>query len=134
MYSETDFRLLTFLFFCFFVEGEYGYDTRILSTLLLAHANAMQPKGLGSQWAGRYNKGYLCENSLRYIESYNIPRMKNKAIQGIDSVEAGLTAEGWEAEVFDDDTKQLRKKNKFRLQQIADDGEGNHLFCWTLLL
>lgn len=113
---------------------EYGYDTRVLSTLLLAHANAMQPKGLGSMWGGRFNKGYLCENSLRYIESYNIPKMKNKAIQGIDSVEAGLTAEGWEAEVFDDDTKQLRKKNKFRLQQIADDGEGNRrFFCPTNL-
>lgn len=74
----------------------------------------MQPKGLGNMWAGRYNRGYLCENSLRYIEAYNIPKMKNKAIPGITSVEAGLTAEGWEAEDFDDDTKQLRKKNKFR--------------------
>lgn len=104
---------------------EYGNDTRILSTLLLAHAKAMQPKGLGNVWAGRYNRGYLCENSLRYIESYNIPKMKNMAIPGITSVEAGLTAEGWEEEEFDDNTKQLRKKNKFRVQQIADDGEGN---------
>jgi hypothetical protein len=106
---------------------EYGQDTRILSTLLLAHSKAMQPKGLGSMWAGKYNRGYLCENSLRYIESYNIPRMRNMAIPGITSVEAGLTAEGWEAEDFDDDTKQLRKKNKFRLQQISDDGEGNRI-------
>jgi pentatricopeptide repeat protein len=106
---------------------EYGNDTRVLSALLLAHSKAMQPKGLGSMWAGKYNRGYLCENSLRYIEAYNIPQMKNQAIPGITSVEAGLTAEGWEAEDFDTDTKQLRKKNKFRVQQIADDGEGNRI-------
>ena len=100
---------------------EYGYDTRIMSTLLMAHSKAMQPKGLGSMWAGKYNRGYLCENSLRYIEAYNIPKMKNMAIPGINSVEAGLTAEGWVAEEFDDDTKQLRKKNKFRVQQIAGE-------------
>jgi pentatricopeptide repeat protein len=106
---------------------EYGNDTRVLSALLLAHSKAMQPKGLGSMWAGKYNRGYLCENSLRYIEAYTIPKMKNMAIPGITSVEAGLTAEGWEAEDFDTDTKQLRKKNKFRVQQIADDGEGNRI-------
>jgi hypothetical protein len=69
--------------------------------------------------------GYLCENSLRWIEAYNQPKMQNMAIPGITSVEAGLTAEGWEAEDFGEDTKQLRKKNKFSMQQIMDDQEGN---------
>eukprot|EP00804_Cyclotella_cryptica_P015931 CCRYP_019198-RA/>CCRYP_019198-RA protein AED:0.01 eAED:0.01 QI:2298/1/1/1/1/1/3/363/685 len=85
----------------------------------------MEPQGLGSMWAGKFNRGYLCENSLRWIEAYDQPKMRNMAIPGITSVEAGLTAEGWEPEDFDEDSKQLRKKSKFRMQQIADDGEGN---------
>jgi len=68
---------------------EYGTDTRILTTLLLAHAKAMEPQGLGSMWAGKFNRGYLCENSLRWIEAYNQPKMRNMAIPGITSVEAG---------------------------------------------
>ena len=108
---------------------EYGSDTRILSTLMLAHAKAMEPKGLGSMWAGKYNRGYLCHNSLRYMEAYNIPQMENMAIPGLDSVQAGLSPEGWEAEDFDDGSgktsKALRKKNKFNIKQIMDDGSGN---------
>ncbi|KAL7543836.1 hypothetical protein ACHAXR_013184 [Thalassiosira sp. AJA248-18] len=108
---------------------EYGNDTRILSTLLLAHSKAMESKGLGSMWSGRYNRGYLCSNSLRYIEAYNRPQMENMAIPGLDSVKAGLAPEGWQAEEFDDDngksSKQLRKKHKFQIKSIMDDGYGN---------
>lgn len=68
---------------------EYGTDTRILTTLLLAHAKAMEPQGLGSMWTGKYNRGYLCENSLRWIEAYNQPKMQNLSIPGITSVDAG---------------------------------------------
>jgi len=109
---------------------EYGNDTRILSALMLAHSKAMEPKGLGSMWAGKINRGYLCPNSLRYIEAYNIPQMENMAIPGLDSVKAGLSPEGNEAEDFFDDktgksSKALRKKHKFNIQQIMDDGFGN---------
>jgi len=107
---------------------EYGTDTRILTSLLLAHAKAMEPKGLGSIWAGSFNRGYLCENSLRWIEAYNIPQKANMAIPGVSSVDAGLTPEGWEAESFEDDdrnSKQLRKKHKFNIKKIMDDGYGN---------
>lgn len=69
---------------------EYGLDTRPLSALLLAHSKAMESKGLGSMWAGRYNRGYLCLNSLRYMEAYNIPQRENMAIQGLSGVDAGL--------------------------------------------
>ena len=109
---------------------EYGTDTRLLSTLLLSHASAMEPKGLGSMWAGRYNHGYLCHNSLRYLEAYDRPQMENMAIKGLDSVEAGLTPEGWEKEDFSEEdgktSKQLRKQHKFRMKQIMGDGEGIH--------
>lgn len=107
---------------------EYGTDTRILTTLLLAHAKAMEPKGLGSIWAGSFNRGYLDENSLRYIEAYNIPQKENMAITGVSSAEAGLSPEGWEPELFEDDdrdSKQLRKKHKFNIKSIMDDGYGN---------
>mmetsp|Transcript_20024 Transcript_20024/g.43386 ORF Transcript_20024/g.43386 Transcript_20024/m.43386 type:complete len:1495 (+) Transcript_20024:183-4667(+) len=109
---------------------EYGTDTRILSTLLLAHSKAMESQGLGSMWSGRYNRGYLCPNSLRYIEAYNRPQMENMAIPGVNSVEAGLSPEGWEAEDFHDEesgksSKTLRKKHKFNIKSIMDDGHGN---------
>ena len=118
-----------------FVEGheayehrEYGNDTRPVAALLLAHSKAMEAKGLGSMWAGRYNRGYLCPNSLRYIEASNQPQYENMAIPGLDSVQAGRSPEGWEKD-FDDshakDSKALRKKHKFNIKQIMDDGHGN---------
>ena len=113
-----------------YTHREYGTDTRILNTLLLAHAKAMEPKGLGSIWAGSFNRGYLCENSLRWIEAYNIPQKANMAIPGISSVEAGLTPEGWEkdfSEEDDRDSKKLRKKHKFSIKKIMDDGFGNRI-------
>jgi pentatricopeptide repeat protein len=107
---------------------EYGNDTRPVTALLLAHSKAMEAKGLGSMWAGRYNRGYLCPNSLRYIEAYNQPQYDNMAIPGLNSVEAGLSPEGWEKD-FDDsdgkDSKALRKKHKFNIKQIIGDGTGN---------
>lgn len=118
-----------------FVEGheeyehrEYGNDTRPIATLLLAHSKAMEAKGLGNMWAGRYNRGYLCPNSLRYIEAYNQPQYENLAIPGLNSVDAGLSPEGWEKD-FDDshgkDSKALRIKQKFNIKKIMGDGHGN---------
>lgn len=108
---------------------EYGTDTRILTTLLLAHSKAMEAKGLGSMWKGRYNRGYLCPNSLRYLEAYNHPQYENMAIPGLNPSEAGLSSEGWQPEDFDDgggkNSKQLRKKHKFNMKQITDDMQGN---------
>lgn len=108
---------------------EYGTDTRILTTLLLAHSKAMESKGLGSMWKGRYNRGYLCPNSLRYLEAYNHPQYENMAIPGLNPSEVGLSEQGWQPEEFDDDggksSKQLRKKNKFNIKQITDDMQGN---------
>ena len=106
---------------------EYGDDTRPLSALLLAHAKAMEAGGLGNMWAGRINRGYLCDNSLRYIESFVKPQYENLAIPGLDSVKAGLTPEGWETDFSHDDpdSKRLRKSKKFSMQDISDDGYGN---------
>jgi len=118
-----------------FVEGheeyehrEYGNDTRPVATLLLAHAKAMEAKGLGNMWAGRYNRGYLCPNSLRYMEAYNQPQYENMAIPGLNSVEAGLSPEGWEKDFGDNhgkDSKALRIKQKFNIKSIMGDGQGN---------
>ncbi|KAL7550433.1 hypothetical protein ACHAWF_016005 [Thalassiosira exigua] len=108
-------------------DREYGTDTRIMSALLLAHSRAMEPKGIGNMWAGKINRGYLCHNSLRYIEAYNIPQMENVAIPGLDPVKAGLSPEGDEPEDFSDEknNKRLRKQHKFNIKQIMGDGEGN---------
>ena len=69
-------------------------------------------------------------NSLRYIGAYNRPQMENMAILGVNSVEAGLSPEAWEAEDFHDEesgksSKALRKRHKFNIKSIMDDGEGN---------
>ncbi len=40
-------------------EREYGTDTRPLTALLLAHSKAMEPQGLGSMWAGKFNRGEM---------------------------------------------------------------------------
>ena len=101
---------------------EYGQDTRPLAALLLAHSKAMEGKGLGSMWAGRYNCGYLCANSLRYMEAFNVPKKENMAIPGLSGVEAGLAPEGRKREDFPEEEgksgNQLRKQHKFRMKQI----------------
>ncbi|KAL9182599.1 hypothetical protein ACHAXT_013251 [Thalassiosira profunda] len=111
---------------------EYGNDTRVPSALLLSHAKAMEPKGLGSMWKGRYNRGYLCHNSLRYLEAYNVPQKENLAIPDLDGTKAGLSSEGWmtHEEMGGDEgrggsSKRLRKRHKFSIQSIMDDGAGN---------
>ena len=73
---------------------EYGQDTRPLAALLLAHGKAMEGRGLGSMWAGRYNRGYLCANSLRYMEAFNVPQKESMATPGLGSVDVGLSPEG----------------------------------------
>jgi hypothetical protein len=62
------------------------------------------------------------------MEAYNQPQYENMAIPGLNSVEAGLSPEGWEKDFGDNDgrdSKALRIKQKFNIKSIMGDGQGN---------
>ena len=97
-------------------------DTRKLSALLRANANAVENRGLGDMWAGFENKGFLCENSLNLIVARYQPKYTDKSIPGISGTEAGLSGMVWDE---DDDAhlmgKRLRRK-KFMGVLESEDG------------
>jgi pentatricopeptide repeat protein len=73
-------------------EREYGKDTRALSALLRACANAVSSNGIGTIWAGNQNQGYLCENSLRLITTRWEPTYTDNSIPGVDYTKLGISA------------------------------------------
>jgi hypothetical protein len=81
-------------------ERENGADSRKLSALLFARSRVVDSHILGMQWAGRYNKGYLDENSLRLITTRPQPKYVyfNPAIPSISSTEIGMGSIAWQDE------------------------------------
>jgi pentatricopeptide repeat protein len=73
-------------------EREYGKDTRALSALLKACANAVNSNGIGTIWAGKQNQGYLCENSLRLITTRWEPAYTDNSIPGVNTTKLGISA------------------------------------------
>jgi Pentatricopeptide repeat domain len=65
-----------------FGEREYGKDSRILSSVLHACAQAVHPNMMGSIWQGRENNGYLCINSLRLITQPKLPQYSDNSLPG----------------------------------------------------
>ncbi len=63
-----------------FAEREYGRDNRLLSSIIHACAQAVDPNMMGTIWQGRENKGYLCINSLRLIQQIKIPQYTDNSI------------------------------------------------------
>lgn len=104
-----------------FGEREYGKDTRTLSALLHASAQAMNRNGLGTMWAGRENQGYLCENSLRLITTRWEPSYKDTSIPGVSSTKVGIgLLRRVDEEERDEDPKPGKRK-KFRGLYIDSD-------------
>lgn len=99
-------------------------DTRILNALLQANASAIASKGLGSIWAGRENKGYLCENSLRMIQQRYIPKYVDKSIPGMDGTQSGLSSMVWDDEDVEKMGKRLRRK---KFMGLLEDTEDNRI-------
>jgi len=93
-------------------------DTRKLNALLTASANAVEKRGLGNVWAGRENKGYLCESSLRMIQMRETPTYVDKSIPGMTSTEAGLSGMVWDDEDVEKMGKRLRRK---KFQGLVED-------------
>jgi pentatricopeptide repeat protein len=73
-------------------EREYSKDTRTLSALLKACANAVNSNGIGTIWAGNQNQGYLCENSLRLITTRWEPTYTDNSIRGVNYTKLGISA------------------------------------------
>lgn len=105
-------------------ERKWKKDTRILTALLQANANAITSKGLGSIWVGRENKGYLCENSLRMIQQRYIPQYVDKSIPGMDGTESGLSSMVWDDEDVEKMGKRLRRK---KFMGLLEDTEDNRI-------
>lgn len=75
-----------------FGEREYGKDTRSMSALLRSCAKALDNDGIGTMWAGKENQGYLCENSLRLINTRWEPSYRDTSIPGESSTKLGINA------------------------------------------
>lgn len=74
-------------------EREYGVnDTRTLSAILRACAQASDSNGVGTMWSGRENYGYLDLTSLRLIQQYSQPKMRNTDIPGMSRTQVGMGA------------------------------------------
>ena len=103
-----------------FAEREYGRDSRPLSALLRSCAQAMSSNGIGTIWAGKQNKGYLCENSQRLITTRWEPRYTDTSVPGVSSTKLGITS----LRGYDEDREERRKKGvrkKFRGLYVEDD-------------
>ncbi|KAG7361652.1 PPR: pentatricopeptide repeat domain containing protein [Nitzschia inconspicua] len=97
-----------------FEEREYGHDTRVVSALLRAAAQAMDRNGLGNQWAGRDNGGYLCENSLRLITTRWEPSYRDTSVPGVNTTKAGIGALRHVDERGMEEERKPGKRKKFR--------------------
>jgi hypothetical protein len=105
-----------------FEEREYGKDTRKLSALLFACSQAVESHGLGTQWAGRDSKGYLCANSLRLLTVRPQPKYHYPAIPGVSSTEVGMGSIEWKDENPEHLSKSLRRAKYMGIKQ--DDSVG----------
>lgn len=89
-------------------EREYGKDTRVLSAILHACAQAVDMNGIGTIWQGRENKGYLCANSLRLIAAPKIPQYYDNSIPG-QKITDNLTWSGEHTEGYREGKRKSRK-------------------------
>jgi hypothetical protein len=97
-----------------FGEREYGIDTRVVSALIRASAQAMDRNGIGTIWAGRDNGGFLCENSLRLITTRWEPSYRNTSVPGINTTKAGIGALRHVDERSMEEESKPGKRKKFR--------------------
>ena len=93
-----------------FEEREFGgKDSRVLTALMKACSSAIDPKGMGDMWAGKNNKGYLHENSLRLVANVQKPRYADNSIPGMSGTEVGLTGMNLQDEGVEEMSKRLRR-------------------------
>ncbi len=106
-------------------NGRTRKDTRTLSALLRANANAMEPGGLGNMWKGIANKGFLCENSLRLINARYQPKYVDQSIPGISGTESGLASMIWDDD--EDVSKMGKRLRRKKFMGLLEDTEDNRI-------
>jgi len=101
-----------------FAEREYGKDSRALSAILRACAQATDQNGIGTMWQGRENEGYLCVNSLRLLQARRVPQYTDNSIPG----QGRLDELRWAGEDKDEDYRGgKRKRRKFEGIEYDED-------------
>jgi pentatricopeptide repeat protein len=104
-----------------FGEREYGADTRVISALIRASAQAMGKNGIGTIWAGKDNEGYLCENSLRLITTRWEPSYRDTSIRGVNTTKVGIGAlRHVDSRDFEEE-RTPGKRKKFRGLYVEDE-------------
>jgi pentatricopeptide repeat protein len=105
-----------------FGEREYGHDTRALSAMLRACAQAMDSNGIGTIWAGKQNLGYLCENSLRLITTRWEPSYRDTSVPGVSPTKFGI-GNLRKYDQDERDNEKIGKRKKFRGLYLDEDAE-----------
>jgi len=100
-------------------------DTRKLSALLRANANAVNKRGLGNLWQGVENKGFLCANSLRLIMARYQPKYVDKSIPGMSGTDSGLASMVWDDDEGVDTMSKRLRREKFK--GLIEDTEDNKI-------
>jgi hypothetical protein len=105
-----------------FGNREYGKDTRVVSALIRAAAQAMNKNGIGDMWAGNANLGFLCDNSLRLITTRWEPSYRDTGIAGVNSTKLGIGAlRRLDENEKDGDERKPGKRVKFRGMYVEDE-------------
>ncbi|GKY93936.1 hypothetical protein MPSEU_000360500 [Mayamaea pseudoterrestris] len=105
-------------------EREYGKDSRVLSAILHACANAVDSNIIGTLWQGRENRGYLCEDSLRLLTAQKVPNYVDNSIP-FQSTSDDLT---WEGEQDEDEYRGgKRSKRAFKGVEELEGGSLDEL-------
>lgn len=98
-------------------EREYGRDSRVLSAIMQACANAAGQNMIGSMWQGRENEGYLCENSLRLLSARGVPQYRDNSIPGAGRTD-NLT---WAGEDKDVDYRGKKRMSGKKFTGVYED-------------
>lgn len=105
-----------------FEQREYGKDTRPLSAVLHACAQAVDKNGIGTMWQGRENGGYLHEDSLRLLTARRVPKYHDTSIPGMTARQVAMSSVSWDGEDRDGDFRGNKRKSR-KFEGLEDDDD-----------
>jgi hypothetical protein len=105
-----------------FEQREYGKDTRPLSAVLHACAQAVDKNGIGTMWQGRENGGYLHEDSLRLLTARRLPKYHDTSIPGMSARQIAMSSVSWDGEDRDGDFRGNKRKSR-KFEGLEDDDD-----------
>jgi hypothetical protein len=105
-----------------FEQREYGKDSRPLSAVLHACAQAVDKNGIGTMWQGRENGGYLHEDSLRLLTARRLPKYHDTSIPGMTARQIAMSSVSWDGEDRDGDFRGNKRKSR-KFEGLEDDDD-----------